>query len=84
MPIISFTSDIGDKDYLPGAIKGKIASNLPNVQIIDITHLIGAGSISQAAAVIQEIYPYFPHGTVHVTVVDPGVGTERRLLASDQ
>jgi S-adenosyl-L-methionine hydrolase (adenosine-forming) len=62
-------------------MKGVILSINPTATIIDISHLIGAGSISQAAALIEDTYPYFPQGTVHVAVVDPGVGTERRLLA---
>jgi S-adenosylmethionine hydrolase len=79
--IITLTTDFGLSDPYVAMMKGVILSINPAAKIIDITHLIGAGSISQAAAVIQEIYPYFPQGTIHVAVVDPGVGTERRLLA---
>ncbi len=79
--IITLTTDFGLTDPYVAMMKGVILSINPTAKIIDITHLIGAGSISQAAAVIQEIYPYFPQGTIHVAVVDPGVGTERRLLA---
>src|SRR4030042_7024923 len=79
--IITLTTDFGLTDPYVAMMKGVILSINPTAKIIDITHLIGAGSTSQAAAVIQEIYPYFPQGTIHVAVVDPGVGTERRLLA---
>jgi len=52
----------------------------PDARIIDISHHVKAGSITRAAGMILETYPYFPEGTVHVTVVDPGVGGKRRAI----
>jgi S-adenosylmethionine hydrolase len=79
--IITLTTDFGLTDPYVAMMKGVILSINPTAKTVDISHLIGAGSISQAAALIQDAYSYFPQGTVHVAVVDPGVGTERRLLA---
>jgi S-adenosyl-L-methionine hydrolase (adenosine-forming) len=79
--IITLTTDFGLTDPYVAMMKGVILSINPAARIIDVTHLIGAGSISHAAALIQDTYSYFPEGTVHVAVVDPGVGSERRLLA---
>ena len=62
-------------------MKGVILSINPDVRLVDITHHIRAGSIIQGAGVIRETYKYFPEGTVHLVVVDPGVGTVRRLIA---
>jgi S-adenosyl-L-methionine hydrolase (adenosine-forming) len=79
--IITLTTDFGLSDPYVAMMKGVILSINPAAKIIDISHLIGAGSVSQAAALIQDTHSYFPQGTIHVAVVDPGVGTERRLLA---
>lgn len=77
---ITLTTDFGLSDPYVGIMKGVILSINPAARVIDISHLIKAGSILQAAAIIQESYTFFPKGTVHVAVVDPGVGTERRLI----
>jgi hypothetical protein len=79
--IITLTTDFGLTDPYVAMMKGVILSINPAARITDVSHLIGAGSISQAATLIQDAYSYFPLGTVHVAVVDPGVGSERRLLA---
>ncbi|NIR14345.1 MAG: SAM-dependent chlorinase/fluorinase, partial [Desulfobacterales bacterium] len=64
-------------------MKGVILSINPGAQIVDISHQIRAGSIIQAAGLVHETFPFFPRGTVHVAVVDPGVGSERRLLGME-
>jgi hypothetical protein len=79
--IITLTTDFGLADPYVAMMKGVILSISPSAEITDVTHLIAAGSISQAAALIQDTYSYFPRGTVHVAVVDPGVGSGRRILA---
>ena len=79
--IITLTTDFGLTDAYVAMMKGVILAINPVARVVDVTHLIGAGSISQAAAIIQDAYHYFPQGAVHIAVVDPGVGSERRLLA---
>jgi S-adenosylmethionine hydrolase len=79
--IITLTTDFGTTDPYAAMMKGVILSINTAAKIIDVTHQIRAGSVSQAAVVILETFPYFPAGTVHVAVVDPGVGSGRRLIA---
>ena len=79
--IITLLSDFGLSDPYVAMMKGVILSINRNVDIIDITHNIKVGSIFQGAGIIKETWSYFPEGTVHVAVVDPGVGSTRRLMA---
>ncbi|MDD2694950.1 MAG: SAM-dependent chlorinase/fluorinase [Anaerolineales bacterium] len=79
--IISLTTDFGLKDGNVGAMKGVIWSIAPHVQIADLSHLINPQNVHEAALVVARAAPYFPDGTIHVVVVDPGVGTERRAIA---
>ena len=81
MGAITLTTDFGTKDYFVGAMKGVILSIAPGVQIVDITHEIPPQDIVEAAFVLRNAWPYFPEGTVHVAVIDPGVGGRRRPLA---
>lgn len=85
-PIITLTTDYGTSDHLVGAMKGVILSINPDVNIVDITHGVLAHDILDGALAIGQAYKYFPAKTIHVVVVDPGVGTERRpiLVAGDQ
>jgi S-adenosyl-L-methionine hydrolase (adenosine-forming) len=78
--IITLTSDFGLSDPYLAMMKGVILSINPSAVLVDISHNIRAGSISQAARLIHEIFGYFPMGTVHLSVVDPGVGSNRRLI----
>ena len=78
--IITMTTDFGLRDPYVGVMKGVILSINPEARIIDISHQLKAGAISQAATMIQEAYPFFPEGTIHVAVVDPGVGGDRRPI----
>lgn len=81
--IITLTTDYGTNDHLVGTLKGVILKINPDVTIVDITHNIAAFDLLDGALAIGSAYSYFPPKTVHVVVVDPGVGTERRpLLAS--
>jgi S-adenosylmethionine hydrolase len=79
--IITLTTDFGLTDPYVAMMKGVILSINPRANVSDVTHQIRAGSISQAAGLILETFPFFPTGTVHVAVVDPGVGSDRRLIA---
>jgi S-adenosyl-L-methionine hydrolase (adenosine-forming) len=85
-PIITLTTDYGTNDHLVGVMKGVILSINPDVTIVDITHGVIAHDILDGALAIGQAYKYFPPKTIHVVVVDPGVGTDRRpiLVASDQ
>jgi len=81
--IITLTTDYGTNDHLVGTLKGVILKINPEVTIVDITHNVTAFDLLDGALAIGSAYSYFPPKTVHVVVVDPGVGTERRpLLAS--
>jgi S-adenosylmethionine hydrolase len=79
--IITLTSDFGLSDPYVAMMKGVILSINPSAALVDFTHMIRAGSISQAAGLIDEAFVYYPMGTVHLAVVDPGVGSSRRPIA---
>ena len=81
MPIITLLTDFGLQEEYVGVMKGVILSINPSVSIIDITHHISPQDVEQAAYTIKSAYRYFPEGTVHVVVVDPGVGSERSIIA---
>jgi S-adenosyl-L-methionine hydrolase (adenosine-forming) len=84
-PIITLTTDFGINDHLVGVLKGAILKINPDAQIIDITHQVAPFDLLEGALAISSAYAYFPARTIHVVVVDPGVGTERRpLLVSGQ
>lgn len=77
-PIITLTSDFGYRDPFVGIMKGVMLSINPSVNIIDITHGISPQNIMEAAFAIETSFTSFPHKTIHVVVVDPGVGSSRR------
>ena len=82
-PIITLTTDFGTNDHFVGAVKGVILDILPEAAIVDISHAVQAFDVLDGALTISQTYSYFPTGTVHMVVVDPGVGTTRRpILAS--
>ncbi len=82
-PIITLTTDFGTTDHFVGAVKGVILDIVPEAAIVDITHAIQAFDVLDGAIAISQTYSYFPTGTVHMVVVDPGVGTARRpIIAS--
>ncbi|MCS6874189.1 MAG: SAM-dependent chlorinase/fluorinase [Pyrinomonadaceae bacterium] len=80
MKIITLLTDFGTRDYFVGAMKGVILSINPNVNIIDISHEIEPQRIRSGAFVLENSYSYFPKGTIHVAVIDPGVGSQRRAI----
>jgi len=78
--MITLTSDFGLKDPYVAEMKGVILTINPKATLIDITHDIEKFNIRKAAFTLASAVPYFPDGTVHLAVVDPGVGTQRRAL----
>ena len=80
-PIITFTSDFGADDWFVGVVHGVIHHICPEAKVVDLSHAIEPGKIERAAFMIEAAAPDFPPGTVHLAVVDPGVGTRRRALA---
>ena len=78
--IITLTSDFGLADPYAAAMKGVILSLNPNAVIVDVSHAIRPQRVEQAAFLVEAARPYFPADAIHVAVVDPGVGTERRGL----
>ncbi len=79
--MITLTTDFGYKDPYAGIMKGVILGLKPDARIVDITHGITPHNIREAALKLAEAFRYFPQRTVHVVVVDPGVGSERRPIA---
>ena len=78
--IVTLTTDFGLSDPYVAMMKGVILSINPEAKVVDLSHQVRAGSIIQAAGFICETFPFYPKGTVHVAVVDPGVGSERRPM----
>jgi hypothetical protein len=79
-PVITLLTDFGLQDPYPGIMKGVILGICPDARIVDLTHAVIPYQILQAAFLLEQSWPYFPVGTIHVVVVDPGVGTARRPL----
>lgn len=79
--IIALTTDFGADDIFTGVMKGVILGINPAAQIVDVTHSIGAFNVPEAAYKVRQAAAYFPEGTVHLVVVDPGVGGARKVVA---
>ena len=80
-PIITLTTDFGLHDPFVGIMKGVILSICPSARLVDLTHDVEPQNILGGALALEAGWPYFPEGTVHLAVVDPGVGSARRALA---
>ncbi|MBN1841835.1 MAG: SAM-dependent chlorinase/fluorinase [Deltaproteobacteria bacterium] len=80
IPVITLLTDFGLKDEYVGAIKGVILSINSRVQLVDISHNLTRHDILQAALIIKGAFRYFPKGSIHVIVVDPGVGGKRKVI----
>ena len=80
--LVTLTTDFGTVDGYVGAMKGRILSRASALRITDLAHDIPAQNVVHGASTLAAAAPYWPRGTVHVAVVDPGVGTERRALAA--
>jgi S-adenosylmethionine hydrolase len=81
MPLITLTTDFGTADGYVGTMKGVVLSIVPEAQLVDISHSIAPQDVRQAAYVLYTAYRFFPRHTVHLVVVDPGVGSVRRPVA---
>src|SRR5215216_581941 len=82
MTVITLMTDFGIKDGNVGVMKGVIWGICPTAQISDLSHMIPAQNIREAGYILARSVPYFPKGSIHVVVVDPGVGTQRRPMAA--
>ncbi|WP_353932118.1 SAM-dependent chlorinase/fluorinase [Okeanomitos corallinicola TIOX110] len=79
--IITLLSDFGNNDVYVGVMKGVISQINPNLNLIDLTHQITPQNVTAGRFCLMNAYPYFSDGTVHLAVVDPGVGSKRRAIA---
>ena len=82
MKFVTLTTDFGLKDGNVGVMKGVIWQIAPHAQIADLSHNISPQNVAEAALILLRSTPYFPRDSVHVVVVDPGVGTDRRPIAA--
>ena len=82
MTVLSITTDFGLTNGFVGVMKGVIYDIAPDVKIVDISHLISAQNVLEGAYAMWRAVPFFPDGSVHVGVVDPGVGTVRRPIGA--
>ncbi len=81
MSVITLLTDFGTADGYVAQVKGILLSQAPGIQLVDLAHDIAPGDVAAAAWAVARAWRRFPAGTVHLTVVDPGVGTSRRALA---
>ncbi len=79
--LVTLLTDFGLSDVYVGVMKGVITQINPRLRVVDLTHQIPPQNITAARFSLMNAYPYFPKGTVHVAVVDPGVGSHRRAIA---
>jgi len=81
-PIITLLTDFGTRDWFVGTIKGVIGRIDPRAVVVDVTHEIEPGDIRGGAFALAASYSFFPRGTIHVVVVDPGVGSSRKAIVA--
>lgn len=81
MPIITLLTDFGNRDSYVAEVKGVILSICPNATLVDISHEVAPQNVAEGAFLLAQAAPYFPTGTVHLAVVDPGVGSQRAAVA---
>lgn len=81
MPIITLTTDFGEKDHFAGAVKGAIYTELDTVRIVDISHSISPFHLTEAAYIIQNAYRSFPQGTIHIIGIDSELNPENKHIA---
>src|SRR5438046_2038370 len=77
MTVVTFTTDFGTRDGYVGAMKGVVLGLCPDAQLVDITHEVPAFDVAAGAFALAQAGPWFPAGTIHVAVIDPGVGHAR-------
>lgn len=78
--LLTLLTDFGDRDIYVGAMKGAIAQINPAIRVVDLTHQVPPQDIVAGRFSLMNAFPYFPKGTVHLAVVDPGVGSQRRAI----
>ncbi|OLB03965.1 MAG: SAM-dependent chlorinase/fluorinase [Nitrospirae bacterium] len=78
--VVTLLTDFGERDYFVASMKGVILNINPQARIVDLSHQVRPQQVDEAAYLLKSCYRYFPEGTVHVVVVDPGVGSARRPL----
>jgi S-adenosylmethionine hydrolase len=83
MPVLTLLTDFGLDDYYVAAVKGVVLSRAPGTTLVDIAHTVPAGDVAAGSFLLRAAAPWFPAGTVHLAVVDPGVGSERRILVAE-
>lgn len=81
MPVVTLTTDFGTRDWFAGVMKGVILRSQPASNIVDLSHDVPPGDVRAGAFILRSSCRYFPPQTVHVAVVDPGVGSPRRAIA---
>lgn len=81
MPIVTLTTDFGEKDHYVGAVKGAIYNELEAIRIVDISHAVSPFHITEAAYIIQNAYRSFPPGTIHIVGIDSELNPENRHIA---
>lgn len=81
MSVITLTTDFGTSDWFVGTMKGVIAGIAPRCMIVDLTHELPPGDIRAGAFALAASHRFFPKGSIHVAVVDPGVGSRRKAIA---
>jgi S-adenosyl-L-methionine hydrolase (adenosine-forming) len=82
-PIITLTTDFGLSSPYVAQMKGVVLSICRDVKLVDVSHAIGPQNIREGAVVLADVTPRFPAGTIHIAVVDPGVGTSRRIVYAE-
>jgi S-adenosyl-L-methionine hydrolase (adenosine-forming) len=80
-PLVTFTSDFGHQDWFVAVVHGVVHEVCPEARVVDLNHTVEPGDVARAAFLLEAAADDFPPGTVHLAVVDPGVGTRRRALA---
>ena len=82
-PVVALLTDFGSRDHYAGTLKGVVLSVCPDATVVDISHDIPPHDVLGGALELAACYRYFPHGTIFLVVVDPGVGSPRRGIAAD-
>jgi S-adenosyl-L-methionine hydrolase (adenosine-forming) len=83
MPVITLLTDFGDTDPYVAEVKAVLVSRAPGTTLVDINHRVPPGNLRMGQYFLSRAWPRFPMGTVHLVVIDPGVGTARRALAAE-
>jgi S-adenosylmethionine hydrolase len=81
--VVTLLTDFGERDFFVGAMKGVILAINQDARMVDVSHDIPPHKVQEAAFVLKGAYPHFPPGTIHLAVVDPGVGSSRRSIIVD-